>query len=282
MNISIGMIALNEAEFIEKNLTQHYEWNGGNVHQIIVVEGAVKEYPKKNITKNGLSTDGTGEIIRNFMKYNDPEHKIYYVCGKWKDKTEQRNQYINLIDKKTDVLIVIDCDEFYPKSQQKLISNAIEMFPQKDSFEVPIVNLWHRQDLQVQGSYWNVPHLKVYRWYEGSCYGEHHAQLINGSRNFHTRDEKYQCLPYIRMIHYGYCRNQTYIQDKCQYYINRGETKTRPIYVTARGDYFTWKEGMTTLSNGVNVISYDGVLPECFVENKENCYLEQEVATNEY
>lgn len=274
MNIAIGMIALNETEFLEKNLIQHYYWEGANVHQIILVEGAVSEYPRTYITRNGLSTDGTGDMIKRFMKRNDPYHKVFLVRGRWKDKVEQRNQYTELINEDTDILIVIDCDEFYTKRDQKIISNTIEMYPHKDSFLVPIINLWHRPDLRVMGGYWDVPHLKIYRWQKGCRYHDNHVQLCCGERNYHTRDQFFMQIPQAKMIHYGYCRSEQFIKDKCQYYLNRGEAKTRPFYVTARGEYFEWQEGMSHLQNGVQVIPYDDELPECFVEEKEEvlCY----------
>lgn len=272
MNITIGMIVLNEEEFIEKNLKQHYNWDGADVHQIIIVEGAVKLFPKRNITDEGLSTDRTAEIIRSFP---DPDKKIEFIQGYWEDKSHQRNQYAQRVRDDTDYLLVIDADEFYPKVMQWKISQLIQQNQSIHSFLIRQRHIWKPPSLsdsdlfkyEVIGGYWSVPHLRLYKWKGDSRYYENHNELVYpDGHNLHVRDSGfYECGLDIYLVHMGFARGEKFCRDKQDYYYNRGEKITRPMYSDCREAWFTWKKG-DALPHGANVISYDGIVPEVFNE----------------
>jgi len=262
MKVTIAMIVLNEAEFIEKNLKQHYVWEGSDVHQIIIVEGSVELYPKRNITPQGLSTDKTAEIINNFP---DPENKIEFIQGMWKDKSHQRNQYAKRVSDNTDYLIVIDCDEFYTKNNQRKISEFLKSDKKKHhSILFPQVHLWKSFKNQVVGGYWAVPHLRLYRWHLGCHYGSNHNELISlPGHNYHIRDDEFIETRDFCCIHFGFFRSDIFVRDKQDYYYNRGEKATRPMYSDCREMSFNWKEGYV-LPHGSKVILYEGEILEVF------------------
>jgi glycosyltransferase involved in cell wall biosynthesis len=262
MNISVGMIVLNEEEFIEKNLKQHYQWSGLNVHQIIIVEGAVKLFPTRNITSDGLSTDKTAQIIQDFP---DPENKITFVQGYWQDKSHQRNEYAKRILDTTDYLLVIDADEFYSKTQQKNILYFLEnnrcgwhsiLFPQ--------IHLWKSFNKQVVGGYWAVPHLRLYKWQPNFHYEQNHNEIIGlDGHNYNVRDSGFIDTNEIHCIHFGFARSEKFVRDKQDFYYNRGEKTTRPMYSDCREIWFNWKPG-DLLPHDAKVIPYKGEIPEVF------------------
>ena len=263
IKLSIGMIVLNEEEFIEKNLKQHYNWSHATVHQIIIIEGAVNLFPKRNITEGGLSTDRTAEIIKAFP---DPEKKITFVQGYWKNKVEQRNEYTKRVRDDTDYLLVIDCDEFYTQGNQFKITQLINNHKNIHSFQIPQIHLWKSFNRQVVGGYWAVPHTRLYKWSPGCQYDQNHNEIIGpDGHNYHQRDAGYYQvqLNEAYCLHFGFFRSTKFCRDKQDFYYNRGEIQTRPMYSICREAWFDWKEG-DPLPRGTKLYPYNNEVPEVF------------------
>lgn len=99
--IDFGMIVFNAQPFLELNLKNIYSF----ANRIIIIEGPVNIYQKMGYS---TSDDGTIEIIKNFP---DPEKKIFFESGFWKEKDEMvraQEKYFN-----GDWIFAIDADEFY-------------------------------------------------------------------------------------------------------------------------------------------------------------------------
>lgn len=283
--VSVCIIALNEAEYITHTLRQIYDWDC--CHEIIIVEGSVSLYPKENLSKEGLSGDGTTALIQAFP---DPKNKITYVNGVFSDKIAQRNEYAKRVTG-THVL-VLDADEFYTHESLDLLKEDIQNNPDAELFTFNFssdltkrtyYHLWYSFKDHVIGGYWNIPHNRIYKWTPGTKYtGEDH--------NHPTKPDgtKLQA-QFIRAvetraicIHTGFAKSIVNQKDKNIFYVSRGEGKEkdpkirarRQMYVDCRKAYETWKPGMV-LPHDSKVLSFSLALPEALLDhpymNDPNC-----------
>lgn len=113
---SFGMIVFNGSEFLQQVLDSIYNF----AYQIIIAEGADQNsLPFAN--PDGSSTDGTVNLIRN---YPDPDRKITLIQGKWKDKTEQSNAWLEHAS--GDYIWQIDDDEVYKEEDLLTVDNMLK------------------------------------------------------------------------------------------------------------------------------------------------------------
>lgn len=267
---SICTIALNEEEYIENVLRNFYDWEC--CHQIIIVEGAVKLYPKDNV-KKGHSTDRTIEIIKNFP---DPQNKIVLVQGEWKNKMEQRSQYAKRIT--GDYMFVVDADECYIKADLDILKNEVLSKPNVELWRFNqdpnpsrrgIIHFWHGIDKHVIGGYWNVPHNRIYKFSKGLRYTTNHNHPAKKNGKAVVKDNVKTETTKIKCYHLGFSKCKQNMADKIQFYKNRGEgkeknpqlRKRRQMYVDCRDAWFNWKPG-NKLPHGAKVLPYNGPLPE--------------------
>lgn len=264
--VIICMIAINEEQFIEANLKHIYDWDC--CHEIIIVEGAVEKYPSQNINLDGSSKDRTVEIIKNFP---DPQNKIKLIQGKWKNKEEQRSQYATRVT--GDYMFVIDVDEFYTKKDLEILKQEMIDNPNVLQFRfarpLGIVHFWHGLERRVVGGYWDVPHQRIYKYIKGMKYIDNHNHptlpLPDGRRMDQIKDVGTFIETKVICYHLGFARNFQQVRDKQNFYYNRGEKETRPMYSECREAWFSWKPGMA-LPHGARVIPYNGPMPEVFEE----------------
>src|SRR3990167_6784110 len=94
------MAVLNEAEYVEAALASVYPV----CQRIIVAEGA-QQWAWSDATKEGLSTDGTTELVRNFP---DPGGKLLYLpLGRRQYLTEIREVLLQQVPD-TGLVLVVD------------------------------------------------------------------------------------------------------------------------------------------------------------------------------
>lgn len=275
--VSACIIALNEAEYISYNLKQLYEWDC--CHEIIVVEGSVDLYPKERLSPDGLSGDGTTKLIKDFP---DPQNKIKYVSGQFKNKIQQRNEYAKRVTGSH--AIVVDADEFYSYTSLEMLAEDIILNPKADLFtfnfsQVPskrtYYHLWYNFRQHVVGGYWDVPHNRIYRWKPGTKYtgtDHNHPAKPGGTKlikyNVKSAETRAIC------VHTGFVKSLSNQKDKNTFYVNRGEgkekdqtlRKRRQMYVDCRRAYEIWKPG-DKLPHKAKLLSFDHPLPEALLDH---------------
>lgn len=268
MKIVIGMIVLNEEEYLLKNLQQHYR----HAHEIIIVEGADRLYPSDRVTKSGLSTDSTAEVITSFP---DPAGKIKFVQHGWTKmggpnaKCELRNRYLELITERS-ILIVIDADEFYLHKDLDAVIDTINKRKVLDAYQLPQIHFWKDTTRFVTGGYFDVPHTRFWVVQPGDRYTRDHNYPCRGDRalrNGIVRLKKRRVVKngsgeMVKLpccFHFGFVKKRTNMADKQKYYENRGEKRTRYRNFRCRNSWFS-----DQLHHGMACHNYDGPLPECF------------------
>lgn len=266
MHVTIGVIALNEEEFIERNLRQHYAL----ADKIVVVEGADRLYPRERVTESGLSTDATATIVRDFP---DPDKKLTFIQHGWTQrsgdqaKCELRNRYMEHV--RDGLLVVIDADEFYRhKDLAEFIADIRK--DNRHAWRLPTLHFWKSTDQFITGGYYNVEHIRFWRVQASDRYVRNH--------NYVERSGKFvQDLGLCRMprniveigdgftiagptcMHFGFCKRAENMADKNQYYCNRGERKTRANTIRSREAWFAEQ-----LPADLQLHKFGGELPEVF------------------
>ena len=244
--IYAGSIFLNEKRFLEKCLANHYDL----VSKWCLVEGTCLGYPTNKVSNDGFSKDYSSLILQLFP---DPENKLLYIAHGWTvnegedAKSELRNRYLK--GALGEVLVVIDIDEFYP---QNAFNQAVQkILSGHDGVVVPQVHFWKGMDKFIIGGYYDISHMRFFRFYEGLAYISNH--------NFpekpdNTRLDKLNRFKFDRIIdysgtnpvwkgvycyHMGFSKDKDDMKDKTDYYINRGEKSTRPDTTKSRAAWFT-------------------------------------------
>lgn len=265
-NLTFGTILLNEQKFIGLNLLQHYdlcdEW--------ILVEGACRGYPERKVTKNGLSKDFTASIIECFP---DPFAKINYIKYGWTNKdgenakSELRNQYANKVC--GDYLVVIDADEFYQLEDLDVALNALRNNINYDAVVLPQVHFWKTTNHFITGEYYDISHTRIFRSYRGMEYKRNHnfpeinGRFIHEGRQLKIQREIFEIeknqFSYkgAKCYHMGFAKDASDMEDKTQYYINRGENVTRVSTTKSRAAWFTGE-----LPDKCKVRNWAGSLPK--------------------
>lgn len=269
---SVCIIALNEAEYLRSTLDQVYHWDA--CHEIIIVEGSDRLYPKEHLSPDGLSGDGTTEIIRN---YPDPKKKIKYISGVYTDKIEQRNEYAKRIT--GNYALILDADEFYTRDDLDRIVQDAEANPEVELFTFDFshdlsqrtyYHLWYNFQQHVLGGYWDIPHNRIYKWTPGTLYkdGDHnHPVKPNGAKMIAPRVKALASR--AKCIHTGFAKSVRNQKDKNKYYQDRGEGKEsnpelrarRQMYIDCRLAYENWVPGKG-LPHDASVLAFGAPLPE--------------------
>ena len=274
--VSICIIALNESEYLTYSLKQIYDWDC--CHEIIIIEGSVEHYPKNHLSKDGLSGDGTSELIKNFP---DPQNKIKYRSGVFKDKIDQRNEYMKLISGTH--FLVLDADEFYSEASLELLKQDMMNNPDVELFTFDFsqtssrtyFHLWYNFKQHVVGGYWDIPHNRIYKRSPELRYtgADHNHPSKPSGKKLTTKDVK--SIPTRAMcVHTGFVKKIENQKDKNDFYVGRGEGREsdpalrqrRQMYIDCRRAYETW-DGKVSLPHGAYLIPYSDPLPEVLLDH---------------
>lgn len=275
MRIEFCTIVLNAMPWIHHWLQQHYEF----ADRIIIVEGADRRFPTRNVTAGGLSTDNTAYAVQSFP---DPARKITLIQHGWcNDKAELRDRYCTEVQPGA-LMAVPDSDEYIPGWAMKEVAALVESRPDRLAFTLPIVHYWQppgsiwplgwpRSLKIVRGSYADVPHTRFFRAVEGMRYRRNHnhpelpdgcelvarapfrmdLQLTGGEGGILTQQPA--------ILHYGFCLGSVNGADKNEFYLARGEQSTRPDITQFRA---AWLRG--DVPAGARILDWAGGWPECF------------------
>ena len=197
-------VVLNEIDYLEASLRTIYS----TVDRIIIVENTNK-CARAWANSQGLSTDGTTELIRDFP---DPQGKIIYVpLGFVEGEWEARQAYLDRIETES-ILVVLDGDEvFYPGE----IERAYEMM-----YELPVEILVGRHFM-----FWGdlrhyvrdeTAQRRFLRVTSGLQTGASWSAELNWSQ------EPQICIPDDppRLLHFGYVRQPRRLLQKVHYAYN--------------------------------------------------------------
>ena len=263
MNVTIGMIVLNESEYIWANLCQHYEF----ADKIVIVEGADPLYPKERVTGKGLSMDATAQLVRDFP---DPDKKIVFVQHGFASangdqaKCELRNRYMEHVLE--GLLIVVDADEFYMRRD---LYEAIQRAVRQDrmyAWQYPQIHFWKTPEQFITGQYYDVTHTRFWRVTGKERYTTDHnsphelaVKMYNRKLLSSKGGEKIE--PPV-CYHFGFCKSQENMRDKNTYYVNRGEKRSRPKTTRSRAAWFLPDAAVG--DRRLTIRKYSGPLPEVF------------------
>ena len=274
---SVCMIVLNEAEYLEANLTQIYGWEA--CHEVIIVEGAVALYPELSLGRGRLSGDGTTEIIKNFP---DPLGKIKYISGHFSNKVAQRNEYAKRVTGTH--ALVLDADEFYCMKDLDCIARDARDHPECERFTFDFsqdlnrrnyFHLWFSFTEHVVGGYWNVPHNRIYKWTPGTRYlGSDHNHPVKPDGRRLTQGSVPSRRSSASCVHVGFVKSRKNQKEKNDFYVNRGEGREREpklrarrqMYIDCRRAYETWVPG-ETLPHNAQILPFSNQLPESLVQH---------------
>ena len=271
---TIGMIVLNEERFVENNIINLLNWK--RIAKIVVVEGADENYPKTNVTSDGLSKDNTTSILKRLSsKYPIID---YVPKGFSVDKQDLRNEYMKRAT--GDFLLVVDADEFYGFDYLNKIDNEVKKSPietiqwefQRDDLKNGtyggIVHFWHNLKYRVVGGYYSIPHQRIYRFIPGMLYKDshNHPEMPDGTRIDKLRHRWGKTS--ARYYHAGFMKDFNNMRDKQDYYYNRGEKSDKPMYSTTRELWFNWDgKTMEYPQHKMKIINYNGFIPDALRES---------------
>jgi len=260
LSISIGLIVLNGAEFLQKWL----EWYYPIAKEIIICEGAVEKYAEVNpyLVKDGHSIDDTIKIIKDF---NDKDGKIKFISrdnnGCWKDKMEMQNIIAERV--MGDIFFKVDFDEFYHYKGIERIRDEFTKDKNLTIFKFGFYHFWHSLRHYCVGGQWESRMFRVIRWNPNFRFKQSFNYLVN------TIDGKIVDRPHFKVLeteeklcfHLGYAlKNDDLVRAKINYYKNRGIEKT------VNDTWTNWKVGNnmpTSPTHGSGTVEeFKGQYPE--------------------
>jgi glycosyltransferase involved in cell wall biosynthesis len=238
IKFSFCMIAFNCADFVQAALESVYD----EAHEIIIVEGAI-DYFSDEATADGLSTDGTHELILDFP---DPESKIKYSCGRFPTKLEMRQKTVEQITGTHYWLL--DPDEIYTPDGIAAMRKAIFENQDKEVFHTKPMHFWHDPWHYATGGIWDTRHLRVCEWRAGHHYRHHTNPCDDNGNLIHEMKPNYrplsmhvdECVRY----HYGMARMDIEsVRKKIEFYAWRDKNE-EPADVNDKLLWLDWYEGM--------------------------------------
>jgi hypothetical protein len=287
--IMLATLVLNELHWLPTLIEQHQNWPG--LHAWVFVEAADQAYAEAApdaVSPEGLSTDGTTEWLRSFVRAQKdskiPEgfwHAPYGFVGNGgpQGKVAARNAYLHVAEiVHPDWIVVLDADEFYTHDAQARIAELLNtLVTPRPPVLLNQRHIWRPDSitheplckLEAVGGYWSISHLRIWPWYPGVEYRTNHNNIeLPGTQDDTLRKRlvdmrKYNNSP--ECVHMAFASPLEGRQYKHTYYIQRGEGPKdgRQRYVDCRAAWETWKPG-DSLPQGARVQPYTGPIPEVF------------------
>lgn len=194
-------------------------------------------------------------------------------------KAEARNAYLRHADAlEPDWLVVIDADEFYENGDQARIAQIMEQFAteprpplllkQRYPFYPPVYRGQGKPMFrhEVTGSYFSVPHLRIWPWYPGLRHrGNHNWPEFEDGRSLRdlmVRLDKNPNAP--QCVHMAFASYADIRSAKHRYYEARGEAvdPARRKYVECRSWWETYRPTGRPAPKGVKILPWSGPIPE--------------------
>jgi hypothetical protein len=226
--ITFGIIVLNGEPFTRYCIRQIYPF----AHQIVVVEGAC-ERARAVATPDGHSTDATLDVLREFQRTEDPDHKLEVVTreGFWSEKDEQSQAFAERAT--GDYLWQVDIDEFYTADALRAVIAMLRADPAITAVSFPMRTFWGAPDVLCDSLYlrshdpalqWNPSEIhRIFRWAPGYRYATHRPPTVLDTQGRDVRRQgRWIGAPAMRqrgvwMLHYSLLFPKQ-VREKCAYY----------------------------------------------------------------
>jgi len=169
-------------------------------HEIIIVEGAVDWWAERCDAPDGKSTDGTHELIQEWLARDDRGKIKYHGPMRFPTKGPMRQYAVeqmdaqNVADGKC-VYWILDADEAYEHRGIQAMRRAIFDNQHLKLFQPTMAAYWRDVFHVATGSLWDVLHTKVIVWEPGDHYdvgaNRHNEPMDAMGRGIHISRPKY-------------------------------------------------------------------------------------------
>jgi len=209
-NIIAAYKCINEIEWLKCSIDSIYNF----VDRIVIVEGCdsfMKQAIGERVTKEGLSVDGTTELIENYPDVDKKiKHiKLGFVEG---DESDLWNAYL----KECPVgswCWSIDGDEIYPESQAQRMVDLMNS-GKYSVIKINLHNLWKTTDQRIVGGGWNTVHERAAKIIENGMF----YRVLSDLKCFDGVDlSKKDTVFYDKdlfLIHFSYIRDKQKMLEK--------------------------------------------------------------------
>jgi glycosyltransferase involved in cell wall biosynthesis len=210
---SFGMIVFNGDFFLRQCLDGVYDF----AHEIVVIEGADRvSQPFAN--PDGTSTDQTWEILQN---YPDPKNKIRLFRGRFKDKDEQSNAFMQHLN--GDFVWLLDSDEMYQPGDMEHLARKLHDDPELMAVEMRHKVFFGGLERIADGRHWETTFWRIHRLHPGARYISHRpVNVMHPSSGRSLNEMKHLSADQldewnIRMYHYSYVLDRQ-VEEKIRYH----------------------------------------------------------------
>ena len=252
------MMVFNGDDYLDAALKGIYDI----AHEIIIVEGAVKEFMFA-ANPDGSSTDKTVEIINSFP---DPLQKIRFIQGKWDNKMHMQNVIAEHVT--GDIYLKLDSDEFYHINELEWLLNLYREDKNLWIIRYKFNHFWHSKDHIAVDSQWESRMNRICRWrkdFRHSLTDPRGFNYFVDSKGVRVDAPTYKVLELDdRLVyHFAYVKPKRKVQEKLKYYSTRG------IGEEVKDTWSDWKDGMPTqpTHGGGTVTQFNGVLPKAVINH---------------
>lgn len=257
-DIGITCFFLNEQKFLPFSVRSFME--SPAVKSVILVEGCVSGYPTDNVTKQGLSTDGSSEIAAELAKESP---KVEYVPMGFVDgKRDLQNRGFHVIRARLGeaaIYMLAGADEVYHSHELVALQDCFKANPKAKIVLYPFYHFWWRPDLVATGSSWSVLMHRAYRRPGLPMAFAHHAappaDCGKGPKIHAKKGGEYVCHCY----HYVGMQDAPHIHAKLSLYHKRDGGRLK---VTDTWSAWQWGERTQWTHDGGSVKRFDGKHPK--------------------
>lgn len=236
-SIVSGMIVYNGELLIRSSIESFIDF----VDRLVVIDGSPW----------GPSTDNTVNEIESIGS-----KKIEVYSGTFKNKTDQRNEYIKHLQKnqgRYTWLLMVDADEVYKKADLMQIENAMTLAdPYHTSICVHHIHFWRDFNTLIKGGIWSGPKAnilyRINRFWKNTYYYKHNSLGFkdeNDSRSMDSGDKRLFTL--VNVYHYGHALSLEAEWVRMYYMAKRGDYKgietTEQVLEFARQAAQNWVKG---------------------------------------
>lgn len=256
-DIGVCLFLVNEAKFLPYSVESFV--NSSAVKKVVLVEGHVKGYPKKNVSKKGLSTDGSSKIAADLVKSSS---KVEYIPMGWvDDKRNLQNEGFRRIRESLGegaIYMLAGADEVYHPHELVALQQQFRENPRAKIVVYPFYHFWWRPDLVATGSSWSVLMHRAYRRPGLPMKFAHHAappaDCGRGPKVHAKEGNRYV----VACYHYVGMQDAEHILAKLELYKKRDGHR---LNVTDTWSDWQWGDRTQWTHDGGSVKRFDGTHP---------------------